>query len=361
MAVEKVDIKTFLELAKIHPVLDARSPAEFAHARFPGAFNLPLFSDEERKVVGTAYKQQGRRAAIKIGLGYFGTRMREMVEIVENLLKSREEAQLLNTTGIVLAHCWRGGMRSAAVAWLLDIYGFKVYLLEGGYKNFRHYVLETFKIPCSFLILGGYTGSAKTYILHEWLQQGVKVIDLEGLANHKGSAFGEVGKQPSQEMFENLVACQLRACIEQPSGIAGDKIWLEDESQRIGSVIIPQDFWEQMRHSPVCFLEVPFNERLEHIVIEYGGGAREKLADSIIRIQKRLGGLETKNAVRYLQENNLVECFKILLTYYDKCYLKSFESRVDSLSHIKISCETVAANVNALKILDYLSYKPASV
>src|SRR5690348_9334071 len=129
MPIKKLSITEFLKLSHQHPVLDVRSPGEYSHAHIPGAYSLPLFTDEERKVVGTTYKQQSREAAIKVGLDYFGPKMRSMVEEVEKLCEKRGGKT-------VLVHCWRGGMRSAGVAWLLDLYGFKVYTLVGGYKFF---------------------------------------------------------------------------------------------------------------------------------------------------------------------------------------------------------------------------------
>src|SRR6185436_2351890 len=165
MAIEKLHIGKFIELAKDHPVIDVRSPGEYNHAHIPGAYNLPLFTDEERKIVGTAYKQKSREAAIKIGLDFFGPKMKKMVDEVESLVRSRKAGvsnSRLKTPDSVLIYCWRGGMRSAAVAWLMDLYGFKVYTLIGGYKKFRNYVLETFQLPFQFKILGGYTGSGKT-------------------------------------------------------------------------------------------------------------------------------------------------------------------------------------------------------
>ena len=139
MPIQKITIEEFLSLAKQFLVLDVRSPGEYAHAHIPTAHSLPLFTDEERKQVGTAYKQQSREAAIKIGLEYFGMKMKAMVEEAESLVKSNKSGAKnalnseLQTPNSLLVHCWRGGMRSAAVAWLLDMYGFKVYLLAGGY------------------------------------------------------------------------------------------------------------------------------------------------------------------------------------------------------------------------------------
>ena len=156
-------------------------------------------------------------------------------------------------------------MRSAGVAWLLDMYGFKICTLVGGYKSYRHWVIETFSFPFSFNILGGYTGSGKTYILDELKNKGATVINLEKLASHKGSAFGNIGmpKQPTQEMFENLLGHELRACIKSNDVLSHNSgmplatsvnmllnddgsVWLEDESQRIGQINIPHDFWYRM-------------------------------------------------------------------------------------------------------------------
>jgi tRNA 2-selenouridine synthase len=384
--VEKINIERFLELSKHHVVIDVRSPAEYAHAHIPGACSLPLFSDEERKIVGTAYKQQSREAAIKIGLDFFGPKMRLMVEEVESIVASHQlpvasSGNGLQTANCVLIYCWRGGMRSAGVAWLLDLYGFKVFSLIGGYKKFRNYVLETFKLPFQIRILGGYTGSGKTEMLKALQHQGEVVIDLEEIAGHRGSAFGKMGgEQPSQEMFENILAKELRGrwamgngysdrhrevnnggehsplTAPEPihsvrAGIDFPPIWLEDESQRIGDINIPHEFWKTIRESPVYFFDIPFEKRLRRIVEEYGNMDKEKLIDCITRIQKRLGNLETKTAINYLHENNTVECFRILLKYYDKWYLKSLHNRnnLNSLL-VSISCENVGVdNTRALR------------
>ncbi|WP_290798063.1 tRNA 2-selenouridine(34) synthase MnmH [Flavihumibacter sp. UBA7668] len=311
MAVQPIELSRFLELSAGIPILDVRSPAEYAHAHIPGAYSLPLFTDEERKRVGTAYKQESRETAIKIGLDYFGPKMRAMVEQVE-AMKTEE----------VLVHCWRGGMRSSGVAWLLDLYGFKVYTLKGGYKSYRQYIVESFQLPAKLKILGGYTGSAKTAVLEKLQRLGESVINLEQLANHKGSAFGHLGldKQPSQEMFENLLGMEIRRINSQPC-------WLEDESWRIGSVLIPQPFYNQMREAACYFLDIPFEERLQYILQDYGKASREELINSVLKIQKRLGGLETKTAIGFIIENNLTDAFRILLQYYDKFYRKGLASR----------------------------------
>ena len=371
MPIQKLTIEQFLELAQQYPVLDVRSPEEYNHAHIPGANNLPLFNNEERKAVGTAYKQQSREVAIKIGLDYFGVKMKSMVEEAEKiigkeqplnkkiLLESKEKQ--LPFANCILLHCWRGGMRSAGVAWLLDLYGFKVYTLVGGYKTYRKWVLAQFEKEYNFNIIGGYTGSGKTLLLHELEKEKKIIIYLEGLAHHKGSAFGALGElpQPKQEMFENLLAQCLSNAESSNSVRSADQgglhpappIWLEDESQRIGNLQIPMPLWNTMRKCPVYFFDIPFEERLSYLTEEYGKFEKEKLVNAVIRIQKRLGGLETKNAINHLLENDHRECFRILLTYYDKWYTKGLYNRenINALLN-KIPCIDVDTKTNIKKL-----------
>ncbi|MDQ6813019.1 MAG: tRNA 2-selenouridine(34) synthase MnmH [Bacteroidota bacterium] len=364
MAVTQIDTETFLGLNFQHPVIDVRSEGEYMHAHIPGAVSMPLFNNNERKIVGTAYKQQSRQKAIKLGLAIFGKKMVEMVEFVEGLIVHQPP----NTAKTVVVHCWRGGMRSGGVSWLLDLYGFKVYTIIGGYKAYRQWGVKQFEKDYNTTILGGYTGSGKTFVIEELKKQHQVVIDLEDLAKHKGSAFGNINmpQQPSQEMFENMLALELRnahEALERLSLMAKNEpaktfthhpspcIWLEDESQRIGLVNIPTVFFKKMRTRLVYFLDIPFEERLKHIVSGYGKGDKQELAGAIIRIQKRLGGLEAKLAINYLLEDNLTESFRILLKYYDKQYLKGLHSR-DNLRELlqKIECETVDAVKNTKHI-----------
>ena len=170
-----------------------------------------------------------------------------------------------------------------------------------------------------FKIIGGFAGSGKTKILHNLLDDKFAVLNLEAIANHKGSALGAIGQdaQPSQEMFENLLAASL---ISNCNSTKHDFIFIEDESQRIGNLQIPNALWLQMRNSKVYFLDIPFNERLNYITEEYGIHPKEQLANAIMRIQKKLGGLESKNAINFLNDDNFKDCFSILLKYYDKSY-----------------------------------------
>ncbi len=363
MAIQKVSLQQFLQLGKTHPVFDVRSPGEYAIAHMPNALSLPLFTDEERKVVGTAYKQQSREKAIKIGLDYFGVKMRPLVEEVEKLCKKFTANKNIDIGGTepiienencVLVHCWRGGMRSAGVAWLLDLYGFKVYSLSGGYKTYREWVRLQFEQAYPLVVVGGNTGSGKTLVLHQLLRLGHPVIDLENLANHKGSAFGSLGEatQPKQEMFENLLAEKLVEIQLLNPGLKR-QIYIEDESQRIGALNIPPNFWIQMRESPIRFLEIPFEERLNLLTEAYGQFDTTDLIDSTLRIQKRLGPQETKKAIEYLELNNHKACFSILLKYYDKYYEMGLNKRNNlSATLTKISCANTNALINTQKLID---------
>jgi tRNA 2-selenouridine synthase len=294
-----------------------------------------------------------------------------MVEEIEGIVGSREpvakpknEETRLPTTDsrLILLYCWRGGMRSAGVAWLLDLYGFKVYTLVGGYKKYRNHVLDSFKLPFQFNILGGYTGSGKTNLLNTLKEKNQPVIDLEGIANHKGSAFGNIGlpAQPSQEMFENLLSNELTKIakaphsplVTSPSPLTThhSPIWLEDESQRIGLINIPADIWKQMRQSPVYFLDIPFEERLKQIVLDYGPLDQEQMILAIERISQKLGSLNAKNAILHLKEGKISESFEILLKYYDKFYFKGLHNRegLNTLLHT-INCTTATSeNANLL-------------
>ena len=352
MAVQKIDIDNFIietsasigSSLRSSITIDVRSPAEFEHAHIPHALNLPLFDNEQRVLIGTTYKKQSREAAIKVGLPLFGNKMLPMIETVEAWIKDRQKENDL-TKPTIYVHCWRGGMRSAAVAWLLDLYGYKVIQLTGGYKAYRNWVLEQFTIPYSLKVLGGYTGSGKTEILHALQEKNYAVIDLEGLAHHKGSAYGAIGQlpQPSQEMFENIVAEKLLEVNKKQKSI-----WIEDESQRIGTVLIPTPLFHLMRNSTCYFMTIPFEQRLNFIVEGYGSFDQKSLIEATMRIQKRLGGLETKTAIDFITAGALKEAFSILLKYYDKWYEKNAKNEVlPTIELIPVSSEIVDPVHNA--------------
>lgn len=308
-----LSIQEFLEATTSLPVIDVRSPSEFEQGHIPGAHNIPLFDDSERAEIGTIYKQQNRDKALKRGLEIVGPKMRSFVEESEQIAPDRE----------VLLHCWRGGMRSSSFGWLLDTAGFKTKTLEGGYKTFRNFVLDLFEERHNLLILSGYTGSGKTEILHALRELGEQVIDLEGLANHKGSAFGHLGEeeQPTGEHFQNQLGMKLFHMDE------SRPVWLEDESRFVGHRMIPHRFFDQMQEAPVLRIKVPKETRIRRLVDYYGSYPQEKLKESVLEIKKRLGGLRTQQAVEALENNDLAKVAEYVLHYYDKAYDHGLEQR----------------------------------
>jgi tRNA 2-selenouridine synthase len=200
--------------------------------------------------------------------------------------------------------------------------------------------------------LSGFTGSGKTAALTALTNSGEILVDLEGIAEHRGSAFGDVDgvTQPTQEMFENILAMSLNTAHERAIA-TGERIWIEDESQRIGLVNIPMPFWNTMRCSPIYLLDIPFEERLEYIVAEYGKMKTDRLINAIVRIRKRLGGLDAKNAINLAVEGDIRGCFRILLQYYDKHYEKGLRNRENlDMLLTKIQSDTTDPHTNSKTI-----------
>jgi tRNA 2-selenouridine synthase len=287
-------------------ILDARSESEYHKAHIPGAINIPLLSNEHRKSIGIIYKQKGREAAVIKGFELVGPKF---AAIIQQALRQAPQKS-------VYIYCWRGGMRSNIMAWMLGMAGFHVTLLSGGYKAFRNWVIQTLQQPLDVIVLGGKTGSGKTDILKSLAYAGEQIIDLEALANHKGSAFGALGQppQPTTEHFENLVAWAW-------AGIDPTRrLWLENESRHIGSCTLPQPVYDLIRTSRVIELDMPVVLRRERITAEYGKFSFSLLAEATSRIAKRLGPQNLKEALWQLDENNFDEWLRIVLQYYDKLY-----------------------------------------
>jgi tRNA 2-selenouridine synthase len=313
---EKLNPNAFLDAARTYPILDVRSPSEYARAHIPGAISLPIFDDTERAAVGTCYKQQGKDQAIELGLEFVGPKLANWVKQVKKLA----------VEGTVLVHCWRGGMRSSSMAWLFETAGLRVKLLVGGYKAYRNYVLEFLEQPIPIRVLGGKTGSGKTEILLEMKHRGFQVVDLEGLAHHRGSAFGHLGlaPQPTSEHFENTL-------VQELIGMDFSKeIWMEDESRHIGKVFMGAPFYEQLRKAPILFLDIEAKHRLPHLVEVYASYPKEMLAQALEKIKKRMGGQHYQEAVLALENNDFSLVADLTLHYYDKAYLHGLEQRKEA-------------------------------
>ncbi|MFN9631215.1 MAG: tRNA 2-selenouridine(34) synthase MnmH [Cyanobacteriota bacterium] len=296
-------------LAGTGVVVDVRTPSEFHQGHIPGACNLPLFSDGERAEVGTLYKQAGRQAAVQRGLALVGPRL-EALAAGLIAAQGRQPDQPLRLT------CWRGGMRSGSVAWLASTLSLPVVVLEGGYKAYRRWVLALMERPWPLRLLGGRTGTGKTDLLLALAERGVAVVDLEGLAHHRGSSFGGLGlpDQPSSEHFENRIAAALHR-----QGEAGE-IWLEAESAQVGRCRIPAGLWHQMKVAPLLEVRRPVEERLRHLVAIYGPQDPGALVEATLRIAKRLGPQRTAEAVEAIRQGEMGRACALMLDYYDRCY-----------------------------------------
>lgn len=332
-------ISSFLELAMQVPVVDVRSPGEFATGHIPGAVNVPVFTDGERVQVGTLYKQQGRKDAIEKGLEFVGPKM----------LALAKQAEEVAIDGRLLVHCWRGGMRSNRMAWLFEQIGLQCTVLEGGYKAFRNHIMQRFAQCGNLMVLSGTTGSGKTDVLLALREMGEQVIDLEGLAHHRGSAFGGLGMpaQPSSEQFQNDIYKELSA-LDSRRGI-----WVESESLTIGRAYLPVNLWNAMHAAPAFELEVPRTERVTRLVRDYGTVERSLLAEAILKLQQNLGGNRVKIALELLESGDLAAVADMLLDYYDKRYAFGRDKhRTGGITHV--STDTGDAKTNARLLLQTL-------
>lgn len=306
-----VDVETFLEAPG--PILDTRSPGEFAQGHVPGAWSFPLFEDAERAQVGTCYRQEGPEAALDLGLTLVAPKLVPMVR----------QARSLAPGGAVRVHCWRGGMRSQSTAQLLALAGLQVTRLAGGYKSFRRWVRDTVAVRRPVVTLGGMTGTGKTAVLAALADLGEAVLDLEALANHRGSSYGALGlpPQPTTEQFENEVAIAWRALpLDRP-------IWIEAESRGIGTCRVPIELFEQMMAAPVLEVVRSLEDRIDHLLGVYGQTPRAQLLMATERIRKRLGGDRTQQALGHIEAGEAAAAIKIVLSYYDKTYRYDLERR----------------------------------
>lgn len=302
------------------PLIDVRSPAEYAQGHAPAAASVPLFSDAERAEIGTVYKQQSPAKAVRLGLKYAGLRMADLVAEVDALAK-RDPSPLE-------VYCWRGGQRSGSVAWLLRTAGYEVSRWDGGYKAYRGRVLESWAADRPYVVLAGLTGSGKTEVLRALHELGGPVLDLEGLAHHKGSAFGQIGElpQPTNEQFENDGAVRL-------AELEGEaRIWIEDESRSIGRIWLQQSFFARKKSAPVVLLERSLDERIDRLVAAYGQASRAELSETFLRIAKRLGDQNARSAVDHVHQGNLADAARIALHYYDRTYAESVAARTETIT-----------------------------
>lgn len=318
------------------PLLDVRAPVEFKQGAFDNAFNIPILNDEERKLVGIRYKQEGNESAIKLAEELIRQEgKQERIALWKSFLKKYPKAYL---------YCFRGGQRSGITQSWLKEEGIEITRLKGGYKRFRSYLMEeSLRISSSAksIILGGRTGSGKTILLKEF----ENFIDLEGLANHRGSTFGSaIAEQPTQINFENSLAYKLI----QFEAKNFETLIVEHESHNIGKAFIPKPLFHNLMDGELVILERPMDERLNIIYHEYVELAiaehkeqfgndgfkkwQEGVNQSLSKVQKRLGSElyielqkifdEACEAYTVDNENHLFKVWieKLLTHYYDPMY-----------------------------------------
>lgn len=305
---ERLSAKDFLEQSKMLPVVDVRTPKEFEEGHIPGAINIPIFTNEERVVIGTLYKNSGKEAAVMRGLKFVGPKMYDFVAEAKKHIQGKNKK--------ILIHCWRGGMRSGSMAWLFEMAGLVPSVLEGGYKAYRSHIREDFASPKKLIILGGYTGSGKTELLHALRDNGEQILDLEGIAHHKGSVYGGLGQeaQPTNEQFENNL------WVEWNKFDANKVVWVEDESRSVGSVGINAPLYNQMFNSQVIFVRIPIEVRIKRLVKEYACFSKDDLLELSTRIVRKLGGNNLKELTEALYKSDFDTVTSITLRYYDKAY-----------------------------------------
>lgn len=299
-----------------HLVVDVRTPLEYEEDHIPAAINVPLLTNEERVEIGTLYKQTGPHQARVRGLELTAHRFPLLVEEITKTAAGRP----------ILVYCWRGGLRSKTVTSILELTGFRAVQLKGGYKAYRSQVIayfEEFRPPGPLVVLHGMTGIGKTAFLLGLSSEQFSVVDLEGLASHRGSAFGELGLSQtlSQKCFESLLWDAFRK-------LPPDRpVLVEGESRRIGRVSLPGNLYEVMRDGVKVWCEASLSTRVERLIEEYGlPDYREGMAAALERIRRKLGGEKFAEIAGYLERWELEPFMReLMVSYYDRLYYKTRE------------------------------------
>lgn len=339
-----IDLDKALQLRTEGALLvDVRTPAEFAEATIPGAVNVPILSNEERVRVGTLYKQEGKAVARKVGIELVAPKIPTLLEQVEVAQQGQK--------GPVIVFCWRGGMRSLAMTSFLNLAGFRARQLIGGHKGFRSLVCAYFENRQwpPIYVLRGLTGVGKTQVLHRLAERGYPVIDLEGLANHRGSAFGALGlpPQPGQKMFEALLWERLQQ-LESAAYLV-----TEGESLHIGRLRVPKLFHQAMQVQTSLWLTASLEFRTRIILDDYPAldDLREQFEKPILALKERLGGKVVNQLLELLQAGKWEELvYELMVRYYDPLYLHTLpEQRIEiDLEPFDAGVQRVAAALDRL-------------
>lgn len=316
-----------LQKKKAHCLVDVRSPIEYHDATIPGSINIPVFTTEERAEVGTIYKQVGQQAAKKRGLEIFSKKLPDFIAAFEALDKP------------FTVFCWRGGMRSKTAATVLDLMGIHANRLNGGIRTYRKWVvqqLENYTFRPAAYVLNGYTGSGKTTILHLLKNNGLPTIDLEGLAGHRGSIFGQIGLEPrNQRKFDSLLITELNQLQQEPF------VFLEGESKRIGKVLLPDCLFEKKQQGTQFFIQLPMEERVKNILADYQpDDDPERFLEAFQYIKRRIHQPIAKQIEEALLQSDFPTAIKLLLEYYYDPRYEYAVKDVDQEERIYIAADT---------------------
>lgn len=300
--------------------VDVRSPLEFEEDHIIGAVNIPILDNEERAIIGTIYKHEGKANAVKRGLDFVSPKLKEIYRNLELLNKTYDK---------VIVYCFRGGMRSGSVVDFAKSCGLNVAKLEGGYKSYRHYVieyLEKLEEKFQFVVLHGHTGIGKTEMLLELEKRGVGILDLEFFAQNSGSVFGDIyydGKRPSQKFFETQIFSKLLEYENQKKKL----IFMESESKKIGRCVLSKEFWEMMQSAKHILVEASIDCRVKRCVDDYTKKTREhdeQLISSIYKLKDKLGVKAVQELVQKSEDKKYEYVARFLMeNYYDKLYMHS--------------------------------------
>ena len=303
--------------------IDVRSEGEFEDGHVIGSINIPILNNEHRILVGTSYKQEGKDSAEELGYKLVSPLFAQLIAEAKKHVKENK----------IVVYCARGGMRSQIFSGLLSKEGIEVLRLKDGYKRYRNWCLEKFTRPHQLIVMSGKTGSQKTERLFGLHEAGEAVIDLEGLAHHKGSAFGALGQpaQPTQEHFENKLAHALFFELKKEL-----PVWYENESRFIGKIRVPDPIFNRIVKSPRIEIEPSFENRFQFLMENYGCFSNEELIEKTKLLTKRMGLEANKKAIEAIETGDKNTWLNLLMQYYDKAY---------DLGRIKLSFQPKYVNV----------------
>ena len=308
-------------------LIDVRSPDEYYKGHMPNSLNIPIFNNDERSIIGKKYKIYGREVAVREGFKIIENKIdnliKEFILIKKNFLISTKDK--FSNDKYIKIYCARGGMRSQSMHWLLEKFNYPCITLEGGYKTYRNWVLNSFEDKQEIIVIGGKTGTRKTKILNKLKSLDYQILDFESHANHRGSSFGGLGMkdQPSNEQYENLLAEELNKFNKKIF------IFVEAESPNIGKNRIPHAFYKQMQNSKRIEIKRDESIRIKELINTYSKYQKNDLKESVLKISKRLGPQRTKSAIDSIDNEDWENVCKSVLDYYDRCYEHELKDKED--------------------------------